>query len=194
VGIVGVLSLPFIALAIGGYMMVRAFGRWARPKAPPIPAQPVQPAPAVAAAPTTPQSPHQPQPPSPTDLPPEIAGTLARIGDKAAALRAPEQVGFVSVEDRQHIERTLDEYLVNILATFRALPKGSEEWQVEPEGETAIQLVLRQLHLLEESLDMIAQRVFQAGAAQLTAQQRFLEERLGQPQPPDLGLPPPPTA
>ena len=198
VAVVGFLSLPFIALAIGAYTMARAFHRRIQRQAPAIPGQPAT-APARATSPA-------PAPGSfvaqyarareltTSDLPPEIGGMVARICDKTAALRSPDQSGLLTVEDREHVERTLDEYLVHVLATYRALPKGSEQWQVEPEGETAIQLVLRQLHLLEESLDRIAQRVFQAGAAQLTAQQRFLEERLGERSPHDLGLPPPPPA
>jgi len=170
---VGICSLPFVGFGLAVYGLVNAF----RPNTPLADWAParlvtrghraaqaaVNPAPGAAAG---------------ADLPPGIAAMVERVRDRAAALRSPGQSELLSPEDQQHIDRTLNEYLPNCLATYRSLPAGSADWAAGPEGETAGQLVERQLGLLEESLDRIGQRVFQAGAAQLIAQQRFLEERL----------------
>jgi hypothetical protein len=178
---VGLCSLPFVGFGLGIYGLVRAFRAGLEPApgalAPPAFGGGSQ------AAPTA-----DPAPRSSADLPPEIAARVERIQDRAAALRSPGQSVFLSAEDQQHIDRTLNEYLPNCLATYQALPAGSADRAAGPEGETAGELVERQLGLLEESLDAIGQRVFQAGAAQLVAQQRFLEERLRPHQEADLHL------
>jgi hypothetical protein len=159
--VVGVCALPFAGIGLAFYGLAKAL----RPDPPP-PA-------ALSPRPTAP-----PPPESPAELPAEIAAQVARVRERAAALRSPDQSAFLSVEDQQHIDRTLNEYLPNCLATYQALPGGSADWPAEPGGETASQLVKRQLGLLDESLERIGKTVFQAGAAQLVAQQRFLEERL----------------
>jgi hypothetical protein len=159
--VVGVCALPFAGIGLAFY----GLGKALRPNPPQAAGPPPRPA---ARRPLE----------SPSELPSEIAAQVARVRDRAAALRSPDQVAFLSVEDQQHIDRTLNEYLPNCLATFQALPMGSADWPAEPGGETAGQLVTRQLRLLEESLERIGKTVFQAGAAQLVAQQRFLEERL----------------
>jgi hypothetical protein len=171
--VLGLFSLPFVAAGLAVYGLAKLLRPNSRP---PVPAtsRPADLPPAPAA-----------------ELPPGIAAKVARVHERAAALRSPAQSVFLSPEDQQHIDRTLNEYLPNCLATYQALPRGSADWAAEPGGETASQLVERQLLLLEENLDRIGQRIFHAGAAQLVAQHRFLEERL-RPQPPgDLELWPP---
>ena len=65
----------------------------------------------------------------------------------------------LSEVERQHIERTLNEYLPNCLATYQALPAGSADRPAGPEGETAGELVERQLHLLGKSFDNLLRLV-----------------------------------
>jgi hypothetical protein len=170
VAVVGICSLPFVGVGLAIYGLVKVL----RP----------DPRPAALVPPPAARSPL----PSPGELPAEIAAEVARVRDRAAALRSPAQSAFLSVEDQQHIDRTLNEYLPNCLATYQALPEGSADWPAEPGGETASQLVIRQLRLLGESLERIGKTVFQAGAAQLVAQQRFLEERFRPDPPGELDL------
>lgn len=123
-------------------------------------------------------------------LPPELRARLATVRDKIAALREPGQWALVPPEDQVHIERIDGEYLPAILETFRGVPRGTQEWKVDGGGETVINVVERQLRLLEQSLDAIAERVFKSAAAQLLAQQQFLEQRLGEAAPDDLTISP----
>jgi hypothetical protein len=157
--VVGIFSLPFVGVGLAIYGLVKAL----RP----------DPRPAALVPPAAAPSPL----PSPAELPAEIAADVARVRDSAAALCSPGQAPFLSAEDQQHIDRTMNEYLPNCLATYQALPQGSADWPAEPGGETAGQLVKRQLRLLEEGLERVRKTVFEAGAAQLVAQQHFLEER-----------------
>ncbi|MBO0706688.1 MAG: hypothetical protein J2P39_15290, partial [Candidatus Dormibacteraeota bacterium] len=122
------------------------------------------------------------------DLPPDLAAQVARVQEKAAALQSAEQQPYLHVEDRRRVEETVEEYLPRILATHRAFPLGSEGWTVPSEGTTVRDLIARQLTVLEENLDEIARRVFQAGADHLIAQQRFLEERFQRERPGELQL------
>ncbi|MBO0687772.1 MAG: hypothetical protein J2P45_31875, partial [Candidatus Dormibacteraeota bacterium] len=160
------LSLPFVALGFAGYAMVRAL-RNARPPTAPAHAPGLAPPRAV-----------PPTPDSTVDLPPQVAEMVARIRGKAAALRGQHQSTFLGPDDLHHIDSLLNEYLPGCLATYRALPQGSTSQPADAEGKSADQLVLEQLALLEQGLDQISRRVLRAGAAQLIAQQRFLEERL----------------
>jgi hypothetical protein len=130
-------------------------------------------------------------PPTPTPsvtLPPELAAAVSRIRDKARALQSPEQSPLLQAEDRQRIESLINEFLPQALATYQSLPRGSHEWEVEAGGSTPRQVLERHLTLLEESLDAIARRVFEAGAAELVAQGKFLEETLRTPDAGDLHL------
>ena len=185
--VLGICSLPFVGFGLALYGLVKAFRPGWRP---PAWAPPGAVSPSRLSRPTAASQPHA----LGTGLPPGIAAQAARVRDKAAALLSPEQCAYLSVEDQQDIDRTLNEYLHNCLATYQGLPSGSADWPAGPEGETASQLVGRQLDLLEASLDRIQQRVFQAGAAQLVAQQRFLEERLRPAAPAELELQPRPFA
>jgi hypothetical protein len=168
--VLGLFSLPFVGVGFAIYGLAKLLRPNSRP--------------AVLATRPSADLPLAP----PAELPPGIAAKIARVRDRAAALRSPAQSVFLSPEDQQHVDRTLNEYLPNCLATYQALPRGSADWAAEPGGETAGQLVERQLVLLEENLDRIGQRIFHAGAAQLVAQHRFLEERLRPKAPGDLEL------
>jgi hypothetical protein len=178
----GLCSLPFVGLGLALYGLVKAL----RPPSQPPGWAPAAPAVGQGSRSTRAVGRSELEPPA--GLPAEIAAEEARLRDKAAALRSPGQSVFLTAEDQQHIDKTLNEYLPNCLATYQGLPSGSADWPAGPKGETASQLVERQLRLLEESLDRIGQRVFQAGAAQLVAQQRFLEERFRPRAPADLEL------
>lgn len=122
------------------------------------------------------------------DLPPRLHAILARIHDKAAALRDPRQWHLVPPEDQVHVDRVLGEYLPAILNTYRGIPRGAEDWPVRDGGPSVVEVVEHQLRLLEQSLDAVAERVFKTGAAQLLAQQQFLEDRLGEGPPGELTI------
>ena len=122
------------------------------------------------------------------DLPPQLRALVARIHDKAAALRDPRQWHLVPPEDQVHLDRILGEYLPAILNTYRGIPRGAQDWPVRDGGPSVLEVVEHQLRLIEQSLDAIAERVFKMGAAQLLAQQQFLEERLGEDPPGELTI------
>jgi hypothetical protein len=178
--VVGICSLPFVGFGLAVYGLVKALGSISPPRRTPAPVVDDRRSGSAGA--------NQVQLGPTAELPAEIAAGVARLQGKAAALRSPGQEVFLTMEDQQHLDRTLNEYVPNCLATYQGLPSDSSSWPAGPEGETASQLVERQLRLLEESLDEIRQRVFEAGAAQLVAQQRFLEERFRPRVPADLDL------
>ncbi|MBO0682909.1 MAG: hypothetical protein J2P45_07120 [Candidatus Dormibacteraeota bacterium] len=167
VAILAFLSLPFVALGFAGYAMVRAL-RGAGPASAPARAPGLAPPRAAQPLPSD----------STAGLPPQVAEMVARIQAKAAALRGTNQSTFLGPDDQHHIDSLLNQYLPGCLATYRALPQGSTSQPADAEGKSADQLVMEQLALLEQGLDQISRRVLRAGAAQLIAQQRFLEERL----------------
>jgi len=175
--VLGLIALPFVVAALAVYGLVKAV-RPGRATANPAAAGPPPVGPLAAAAlPSEPAAaPAAPQ--APAELPPEIAAQAARVRDRAIALRSADGARYLGAEDQDLIERTLSQYLPGCLATYQALPRSATSQPMEAGGKTADQLVAEQLRLLEESLDGVAQRVFEAGAAQLVAQQRFLEERL----------------
>ncbi len=153
---------------------------------PPAPAPRAPAAGPLHAGPTPPQPLRQTNPAA--DLPPRLQALLARIHDKAAALHDPRQWHLVPPEDQVHLDRVLGEYLPAILNTYRGIPRGAEDWPVRDGGPSVIDVVEHQLRLLEQSLDAIAERVFKMGAAQLLAQQQFLEDRLGEGPPGELTI------
>ncbi|MGH7912049.1 MAG: hypothetical protein ACREOV_10025, partial [Candidatus Dormibacteraceae bacterium] len=98
------------------------------------------------------------------------------------------QWGLLSPEDQMHVDRIIGEYLPAIVKTYHGVPRGTQDWPVKEGGPTVLDLVEHQLTLLERGLDAIADRVFKAGAAQLLAQQQFLQERLGDQSPSELTI------
>jgi hypothetical protein len=119
-----------------------------------------------------------PSPAPSTTLPPELGAAVARIRDKARALQAPEQSPLLSADDRQRIESMVGDFLPQALSTYQSLPKGSHDWELDGGGTTPRKVLEQHLKLIEDGLDQIARRVFEAGAAELMAQGRFLEETL----------------
>lgn len=135
-----------------------------------------------------PIAPGRPRTDPAADLPPRLQALVARIRDKAAALRDPRQENLVPPEDQIQIERIIGEYLPAILHTYWGIPRGAHDWPVSDGGPSVVDVVEQQLHLLEQGLDAIADRVFKAGAAQLLAQQQFLQDRLGEGSPGELTI------
>lgn len=121
-------------------------------------------------------------------LPPRLRALVARIHDKAAALRDPRQSHLVPPEDQVQLDRIVGEYLPAILHTYWGIPRGAQDWPVSDGGPSVVDVVEQQLHLLEQGLDAIADRVFKIGAAQLLAQQQFLQDRLGEGPPGELTI------
>lgn len=133
-------------------------------------------------------APSRPRPDPATDLPPRLQALVVRIRDKAAALRDSRQWHLLLPEDQPQLDRIVGEYLPAILHTYRGIPRGAQDWPVSDGGPSVVDVVEHQLRLLEEGLDAIADRVFKAGAAQLLAQQQFLQDRLGPEQPGELTI------
>lgn len=158
------------------------------PGGPAFHAQGPRPATPAFRSPYVPMAPGRPRGEGAADLPPRLQALLARIHDKASALRDPRQWHLVPPEDQVQLDRIVGEYLPAILHTYWGIPRGTHEWPVTDGGPTPVELVEQQLQLLEQGLDAIADRVFKAGAAQLLAQQQFLKERLGEGPPSELTI------
>jgi hypothetical protein len=218
-GLVGVLLVglalasPFLVLGFGIYGMVHLVQQRQRqiplvpahgpatqvpyqlvpPHATPIPSAPATvpapvavapPAIAAAAAPPTPNA----------ELPTSIRTKVQQIEHRANELLARSGPGALAGEDRALAQRALSDYLPQALKAYRALPPGSGDWAVTAGGKTGVQMLEEQLELIEQSLRQIEVRIWRSGAEQMLAQQRFLEQRFGDPKPGDdqdeLRLPP----
>lgn len=184
--ILAICALPF-ALIFGIVYLVTHSGRPAAPAfVAPHPLGPAGPA-AFGQAPHPGHAPRRPMV-TPGGLPPRLQGIVARIHDKVGALRSPGQWPLLSPEDQLQVERVTDEYLPAVLGSYRSIPRGTQDWPVREGGPSVLEVIEHQLNLLDQSLDAVAERVFQAGAAHLLAQQQFLQERLGQHAPEELTI------
>ena len=96
--VLGVISLPFVGICLAVYGLVKALRSVSQP-------------PSLASPTNVPQLAGGLPPAPPPDLPTGIAAREARVRDKADALRSPGQAVFLTVDDQQHVDRTLNEYL-----------------------------------------------------------------------------------
>lgn len=181
-------ALPF-ATVVGIVLLVTGHHRRVAPAmhAAPYPDGPRPAAPAPR-PPYAPLAAARPRADPAAALPPRLRALVARIHDKAAALRDPRQSHLVPPEDQVQLDRIVGEYLPAILHTYWGIPRGAQDWPVSDGGPSVVDVVEQQLHLLEQGLDAIADRVFKIGAAQLLAQQQFLQDRLGEAPPGELTI------
>jgi hypothetical protein len=179
---------PWLLLGLGVYGATRLVQE-SRKRQPGMPSQRAHP-PAVTLPRTAPAAAQRSRLPQ---LPPAVRTHAERIRLKARSLMERPTGSRLPPEDAYLVERTLRDYLPRALDAYLALPPGSADWPVSPDGRTGHQLLHGQLQILERNLDAAAGRVWRSGAERLLAHQRFLEERFGKDQGPpgELDLPSP---
>lgn len=176
-----------LLLFIGGIWMVsggsrrarrrerRARRQWQGP--PPVDRMP--------APPPLPQMP-QPLPPPPQPvvnlyrLPPEAQKQVDRIERKAKVLGAHPDRFPIGSKDFYTIQQTAAEYLPSTVKTYLEVPTWSVD-KPTADGRTPVEILTKQLDLLEGKLDEIAEQVRKQRVDNMLANERFLEENFGKP-------------
>ncbi len=103
-----------------------------------------------------------------------IQTTLAEMLPR---LRELEVTGAISVESAFTVEETLRRYLPEMLMSYLKLPPAFAKSQPLEDGQTATEILVDQLHLLDDSLKQIAQEAFAGDAEALINSGRFLERK-----------------
>jgi hypothetical protein len=133
-----------------------------------------------------------PPPPQPVvnlnRLPAEAEKQADRIRRKAAVLGQHPDRFPIGSKDLYTVQQTSAEYLPETVKTYLEVPT----WSVDTptgDGRTPVQILTSQLDLLEGKLDEIAESVRKQRVDNLLANERFLEQNFGKPEPEELTLP-----
>lgn len=122
-------------------------------------------------------------------LPEDVRAAIERIRRKAGALLQHGDRFPAGSRDLYLVQRTLNEYLPATLDAYVALPPGSDDWPTAPDGRTGLQVLRDQLKILEAKLDEVSGEVWRRNVQQLLANERFLEQYVGRPEPEELTIP-----
>lgn len=102
----------------------------------------------------------------------------ATLADLLPRLRELEVSGALSVESAFTVEETLRRYLPEMLTSYLKLPAAFAKTQPMQDKRTAAQILVDQLHMLDESLKQIARESFAGDVEALVNSGRFLERKL----------------
>jgi hypothetical protein len=86
------------------------------------------------------------------------------------------------------VQQTSAEYLPSTVNTYLEVPTWSVDTPTA-DGRTPAQILTSQLDLLEGKLDEIAESVRKQRVDNLLANERFLEQHFGKPDPEELTIP-----
>ena len=160
----------------------RRRAQWAQPTIDQVPSQP----------PPMPVPPPLPPPPRPVvnlnRLPAEAEKQADRIRRKAAVLGQHPDRFPIGSRDLYTVQQTSAEYLPSTVNTYLEVPTWSVDTPTA-DGRTPAQILTSQLDLLEGKLDEIAESVRKQRVDNLLANERFLEQHFGKPDPEELSIP-----
>ncbi len=106
-----------------------------------------------------------------------LQSVQSTLTDLLPRLRALEVSGALSIESSFTVEETLRRYLPEMLSGYLKLPSTFAQTRPIKDGQTAAQILIEQLQLLDESLKQIAQEAFAGDAEALVNSGRFLERK-----------------
>ncbi|HYW27931.1 MAG TPA: hypothetical protein VE953_27415 [Terriglobales bacterium] len=133
-----------------------------------------------------------PPPPQPVvnlhRLPADAEKQADRIRRKAAVLGQHPDRFPIGSKDLYTVQQTSAEYLPETVKTYLEVPTWSVDTPTA-DGRTPVQILTSQLDLLEGKLDEIAESVRKQRVDNLLANERFLEQNFGKPEPEELTLP-----
>jgi hypothetical protein len=150
--------------------------------------------PAMDRVPAPPASVPAPLPPPPQPvvnlnrLPAEAEKQADRIRRKAAVLGQHPDRFPIGSKDLYTVQHTASDYLPSTVSTYLEVPTWSVNTPTA-DGRTPIQILTSQLDLLESKLDEIAESVRKQRVDNLLANERFLEQNFGKPDPEELSIP-----
>jgi hypothetical protein len=151
-------------------------------------------APAVPQVPAPPPPVPGPLPPPPQPvvnlnrLPADAEKQADRIRRKAAVLGQHPDRFPIGSKDLYTVQHTETDYLPSTVNTYLEVPTWSVN-TATPDGRTPVQILTSQLDLLEGKLDEIAESVRKQRVDNLLANERFLEQNFGKPDPEELSIP-----
>ena len=111
-------------------------------------------------------------------LPPDVEQKVDRIRRKAAVLAQHADRFPIGSHDLYVVQHTPTDYLPDTIRAFTDVPSWSINTSAE-DGRTPLQMVHRQLDLLETKLDEIAESVKNQRVDRLLMNERFLEQNFG---------------
>jgi hypothetical protein len=133
-----------------------------------------------------------PPPPNPVvnlnRLPPDAEKQADRIRRKAAVLGQHPDRFPIGSKDLFTVQQTAAEYLPSTVNAYLEVPTWSVN-TATADGRTPVQILNSQLDLLEGKLDEIAESVRKQRVDNLLANERFLEQNFGKPEPEELTIP-----
>lgn len=103
-----------------------------------------------------------------------IKAQFVRIHQLTAKSDATE---VLSYDDQFYLNACLQRYLPDSLESYLRVPHAARFTQAVQGEQTALDLLLHQLHLLHNEIDQREQALTKNAAEQLMRQQRFLEEK-----------------
>jgi hypothetical protein len=106
-----------------------------------------------------------------------IEATLHELLPRLKALR---ELGVISPRDSFTVVETVRRYLPDTLGAYLRLPRLYANMQPLAHGKTASQSLLYQLHVLDNSLKVIAQSAFEGDAQKLVSNGQFLQNRFSE--------------
>ncbi len=121
-------------------------------------------------------------------LPPDVEKQVDRIRRKAAVLGQHQDRFPIGSKDLYTVQHTASDYLPATVNAYLEVPT----WSVgtpTADGRTPTQILNSQLDLLETKLDEIAESVRKQRVDNLLANERFLEQNFGRPEPEELTIP-----
>ncbi len=121
-------------------------------------------------------------------LPPDVEKQVDRIRRKAAVLGQHPDRFPIGSKDLYTVQHTASDYLPATVNAYLEVPTWSVTTPTA-DGRTPTQILNNQLDLLETKLDEIAETVRKQRVDNLLANERFLEQNFGRPEPEELTIP-----
>jgi hypothetical protein len=112
-------------------------------------------------------------------LPASAREAAARIRARAQALLDRADEFPVGSRDLFMARRALETYLPRTVSAYVELTEPQRGEPIAPDGRTGRQVLAHELELIEARLDEIGAELDRARTARLLAQERFLEDQLG---------------
>jgi hypothetical protein len=107
----------------------------------------------------------------------EVEATLTELLPR---LREMQDRGVISAKDSFTVVETVKRYLPDTLGAYLRLPKLYAQMQTLADKQTASQLLVSQLKVLNESLKEIARNAFAGEAEKLVTNGRFLQAKFSE--------------
>lgn len=113
------------------------------------------------------------------ELSPEVSSTLRQIKASLGtiAIRNSRSDEHFTQDDRMYLVECLRRYIPDSLEAYLRVPREQRKQAILPEGASAEEAMLKQLHLIQDEIEMRDKKISRSAAEDLLKQQRFLESK-----------------